>query len=67
MAIAVKMSVAPRSSWRPSHTNRRILRNFLTILTYEVGVESWSTLVDEMVDGVMTPRPGISGKSGAEE
>ncbi len=67
MATAVKMSVAPRSSWRRSRTKRRILRSLLMILTYEVGVESWRTLDDEMVDGVMTPRPGISGKSGVEE
>ena len=28
--------------------------------------EIWRTLVDEIVDGVMTPRPGSSGKSGFE-
>jgi hypothetical protein len=34
---------------------------------YELGVESCKTSVDEIVEGVMTPSPGISGKSGAEE
>ena len=66
MLIAVKMSVAPRSSRRRPHTNRRILRSLVMIPTYELGVEIWRTSVDEMVDGVMTPRPGITGKSGVE-
>ncbi len=66
MLIAVKMSVAPRSSRRRPHTNRRILRNLVMPLTYELGVESWRMLVEEIVDGVITPNPGISGKSGAE-
>ena len=33
---------------------------------YELGVDICRTLVDEIVEGVMTPRPGISGKSGDE-
>ena len=31
---------------------------------YELGVEICSVLLDEIVDGVMTPMPGSSGKSG---
>jgi hypothetical protein len=63
MQIAVKMSVAPRSSRRRPrrdgliHDGARI---------YELGVESWRTSVDEIVEGVMTPRPGISGNSGED-
>lgn len=66
MLIAVKMSVAPPSSRRWPHTHRRILLMLDMTLTYELGVESWRTLVDERVDGVMTLRPGISGNSGDE-
>ena len=33
---------------------------------YELGLESWSTSVDEMVDGVMMPMPGSKGNSGLE-
>jgi hypothetical protein len=41
--------------------------NIFTPRTYDpLGVESCRTFVDEMVDGVITLRPGSSGKSGAE-
>ena len=66
MLIAVKMSTAPRSSRRRLRSDRLILLIVDTVLTYELGVESWRTFVDEIVDGVMTPRPGISGNSGDE-
>ena len=66
MLTAVKMSVAPPSSLSRPHRDRRIPRTLVLILIYELGVESWRTLLDEMVDGVMTPRPGITGKIGAE-
>jgi hypothetical protein len=33
-------------------------------LGYELGVDIWRTFVEEMLDGIMTPRPGSSGKSG---
>ena len=61
IAIAVMTKVAPRSSRRRP---RPIRRRLLMACTYELGVESWMTFVDEMVDGVMTLRPGNSGKSG---
>jgi len=67
MLIAVKMSVAPRSSRRRPHTKCRMLRNLVIILTYELGVDIWSVLVDEIVEGVITPNPGITGNSGLEE
>jgi len=34
--------------------------------TYELGVESCSVLLDERVEGVITPMPGSSGKRGFE-
>jgi hypothetical protein len=38
----------------------------LTARTYDpLGVESCKTLVDEIADGVIKPRPGSSGNSGA--
>jgi hypothetical protein len=66
MLIAVKIRTAPRSSRRRLRSDRLILLIVDTALTYELGVESWRTLVDEIVDGVMTLRPGISGNSGDE-
>jgi len=61
MHMAVKTNTAPRSSPRCERKNRRM---FHTMRTYEVGVESWRTFVDEMLDGMMTPKPGNSGNSG---
>jgi hypothetical protein len=37
-----------------------------TVRTYELGVESWRTFVEEMVDGVITLRPGSSGNRGED-
>ena len=66
MLIAVKMSVAPRSSLRRPHTKRLILATCDMACTYELGVDSWRMLVDEIVDGVITPNPGITGNRGDE-
>ena len=63
MHMAVKTSTAPRSSSRWVRKNRRMVD---TRRTYEVGVESWRTFVDERLDGMMTPKPGSSGNSGEE-
>jgi hypothetical protein len=64
MVIAVRTSAAPRSS---SLRRRNNLWNIFTALIYApLGVESCKTLVDEIVDGVMTESPGNSGNSGAE-
>ena len=64
MQIAVRTKVAPRSSCR-----RRDQRENVAVAVHastSSGVDICRTLVDEMVEGVMTPSPGISGKSGDE-
>ena len=67
MQTAVKTSVAPRSSRPPRRIRAPILPPSRRIeCTYELGLVSWRTLVEEMVFGVTMPRPGSSGKSGAE-
>ena len=57
--MATRMRVAPRSS----RTRRHGLRRF-TFLPYELGVDICRVLLDEIVEGVTTPMPGSSGKSG---
>jgi hypothetical protein len=39
------------------------LRRFI-FCAYELGVDICRVSLDEMVEGVMTPMPGSSGKSG---
>jgi len=63
MQMAVKTNVAPRSSRERDRQNRRIPER---ATGYELGFDICRTLVDEMVDGVMTPMPGSNGNSGLE-
>jgi hypothetical protein len=63
MQTAVSTNVAPLSSFRRRTSSRWI---FILRIGYELGLEIWRTSVDEMVEGMMTPIPGSSGKRGLE-
>ncbi len=64
MQSAVNTNVAPRSSRRRASWFRRECLG--RRIGYELGVETWSTLVEDSWDGVMMLIPGSSGNSGFE-
>ena len=64
MHRAVKTNVAPRSSRRRASRVRK--ECFGRRIGYELGVETWRTLVEDSWDGVMMLIPGSSGNSGFE-
>ena len=62
MQMAVRTNVAPRSS--SAARRSETVEHARTWSCYELGGDIWRTFVEEMVDGVMTPRPGSKGKIG---